>query len=75
MSLIRKIVIALVPRKTAGRIEAESRRWFFHCEICGNEQSIWDAGGIRAGAKGTPRIRRSCSACGQKSWQRLSRKD
>ncbi len=43
MSLIQRIVTALVPRSLAASMEAESREWMMRCP-CGYEQSLWDAG-------------------------------
>ena len=45
--MIRTLLRLLTSRETFAEIEAESRDWFWICESCGTEFSVWDLGGIR----------------------------
>jgi hypothetical protein len=65
MGFIQKLVTTFVPAKTALAMEEESRQWMMRCD-CGHEISIWDAGGIRFGAKGSPKTLYRCPKCGPK---------
>jgi translation initiation factor 2 beta subunit (eIF-2beta)/eIF-5 len=47
MNSTQRFFKAILPRKLAEDMEAESRSWFLRCEECGAERSVWDAGGIR----------------------------
>ena len=71
---LRDLILKVVPRKTAAAMEAESRQWQIVCPACGHTQSIWDIGGLRYKAKGNPKQRRRCEACGETSWQRVERR-
>ncbi len=70
---MQKILTGLLPRSWAQPMETESREWMTRCS-CGQEQSVWDAGGIRWKAKGTPKRLMNCPACGTQSMQTLYRK-
>jgi hypothetical protein len=65
MSTLRRLVSTLLPRRWAAGLEAESRRWIMRCPHCGHERSVWDAGGIRWKAAGSPRRYLRCPHCGQ----------
>jgi hypothetical protein len=67
MSTLQKLVVALLPKKWAESMEAESRHWIFRCP-CGFERSWWDAGGIRWKAAGDDRRMMICPKCGQRTW-------
>lgn len=71
MSFVQRLVADLVPRSWA--MEAESRAWMARCEECGTERSIWDLGGIRWKAAGSPRRRLACPKCGRTSWHLIHR--
>ena len=58
----------LIPRSWAASMEAESREWMVRCDRCGNEQSVWDLGGIRWKASGNSKQFRTCPNCGEGSW-------
>ena len=73
MSWLQRIVVWLLPRKWAEAAEAESRAWMMQCVKCGHEQSVWDAGGIRWGARGRSRTYRRCESCRKYSWQKVVR--
>ena len=65
MGLMRKLILAVVSKKTAAAMEAESRRWVMKCP-CGYETSIWEMGGIRYKAAGSPWKVAQCGKCGQR---------
>ena len=73
MSTIQKIITSLVPASWARSMEAESRDWMARC-TCGFERSIWEIGGIRWKAAGSPRRRLQCPQCGQSTWHTVYRK-
>ena len=55
-------------------MQTESRSWMIRC-TCGHEKSVWDSGGIRWKARGTPRRFRRCPNCGQTTWHVVYRKE
>ena len=72
MSFIQRLISALVPSSTGRRIEAESRTWMLRCPA-GRERSVWEAGGIRAGAVGKKKTLVRCPQCGKLRWHTLYR--
>jgi rRNA maturation endonuclease Nob1 len=74
MTFLQKMVMAVLPRKLAGKVEAESRDWMLQCPACEREMSIWDIGGIRYKATNKVKLMSWCSRCGKYKWQRLYRK-
>lgn len=70
MSSIQKLVVALLPKKWAESMEAESRTWMARCR-CGFERSLWEAGGIRWKAAGKEHCYLSCPHCGQSHWHTI----
>lgn len=73
--LLRKLIFALVSKKTAQAMETESRRWTFICKNCGKETSIWEIGGIRYKAVGNQKTYMKCPACGVRAWQQWFKRD
>jgi len=71
VSFVQKLVLAVVPRSWGAAMEAESRAWIARCETCGGERSIWDLGGIRWKAAGSPRRRLKCPACNRVGWHSI----
>lgn len=69
MGLLRKLIISIVPTRWAQAMEAESRAWRMRCP-CGEETSIWEMGGIRYKAAGSPRRLYRCPRCGL-TWHTL----
>lgn len=66
MTFIQKVVIALLPRRWAADIQAESQSWLLHCPTCGTVRSVWEVGGVRYKAKSVgKRTRVWCTTCGQ----------
>jgi hypothetical protein len=74
MSLGRTLVTFFVSKKTKAAMEAESRQWMMVCR-CGAESSVWDRGGIRYKAAGSPKRRAPCDACGEKTWHTLVKRE
>lgn len=72
MSWIQRIFMAVLPRRLAESMEADSRSWKVRCS-CGFERSVWEVGGIRWKATGTARQYLSCPRCGQRSWHTVTR--
>jgi hypothetical protein len=76
MSLLQRIFTAVLPRRWAESMEADSRRWLVRCS-CGFARSVWDLGGIRWQATSRPRTFPrtfiKCPQCGQRSWHRVTR--
>ncbi len=70
MAFLKNVILACSPRRLVAAMERESRQWIMRCPE-GHEQSVWDAGGIRFGAKGNPRKMVWCPKCEQLRWQRL----
>jgi hypothetical protein len=73
MSLLQKLIVAVLPKKWAESIEAASRNWIARCP-CGFERSFWEAGGIRWKAAGKEKIYLLCSHCGKSHWHTIYRK-
>jgi hypothetical protein len=74
MSFYQKLLMAIVPRRWADEMEAESRSWMLRCKACGLERSVWEIGGVRWKAAGSPSRRRHCPRCGQTTWHMLYRR-
>lgn len=73
MSSSQKFFMAILPARWAKSMEAESRNWMIRCS-CGFERSVWESGGIRWKARGTPRRYLLCQGCGQLTWHTIVRK-
>jgi len=73
MSPLQKLVVAVLPKKWAASVEAESRVWIARCSSCGFERSVWELGGIRWKAAGTVRRYLFCPRCGQAHWHTISK--
>jgi hypothetical protein len=56
-------------------MEKESKTWMVQCSNCKYEKSIWEMGGIRAGASGKPKLYTKCSNCNQRNWHTIYKKD
>jgi hypothetical protein len=75
MSLIQKILRAVLPKATLASLEAETRNWVMRCPE-GHEISLWDTGGVRgAGASQNARTLYRCEPCGSVRVMRVVRKD
>jgi hypothetical protein len=73
MTFIQKFFTAVLPHAWAEDMRAESQQWMLRCTY-GFERSIWEVGGIRWKASGSPRRLMRCPQCGQRTWHTLNRK-
>ena len=71
---LQRGVKAAVSPATSAAMEAESREWMVRCGKCGWEISIWDLGGVRAGAKGSTWTFGRCRECRKFGWFKLYRR-
>lgn len=67
MTRIQRFFVAVMPKKWAAGMEAESRAWMVRCR-CGFERSMWEAGGIRWKAVGKEYQYLFCPNCGRRHW-------
>jgi transposase-like protein len=74
LSGTQKLFRAFTSRETFAAMENESRSWMMQCPNCKYEISVWDMGGIRWKAAGTPKYNRVCPNCNQKGWHTLYKK-
>lgn len=65
LSLTQRAALAGASEERRADIEYESSQWMVACP-CGWEQSVWDLGGVRYGAKGEKTQLRRCEACGKR---------
>jgi hypothetical protein len=72
MSFIQRLLTAILPRRWAEAMEADSRSWMVRCS-CGFARSIWELGGIRWKGAGRPRTYMKCPQCGRWSWHKVER--
>lgn len=63
MSTIQKIIKFIFPKSIFKKIEEESKKYFFRCNECGYEKSVWNAGGVRAFAKAKKKAFGICPQC------------
>jgi hypothetical protein len=74
VSGVQRFLRAVLPARLADDMEAESRAWIVRCEDCGEQRSVWELGGVRWKAKGTPRVLRRCPTCRDRTWHTVSRR-
>jgi len=74
MSFFQRTLTAIVPRRWAEDMEAESRSWMLHCKVCGGERSVWEMGGVRWKAAGRPSCLLHCPRCSRNTWHTLYRR-
>ncbi len=70
MSLIQTLA-ARLPARWFSTVKEESEGWKTECPNCGHQRSVWDWGGIRWKAKGSPRWRLTCTSCGHPGWHKV----
>jgi hypothetical protein len=73
MTFIQQFLTAVLPKTWAEDMRAESLAWMMCCP-CGFERSIWENGGIRWKAVGSPRRLLVCPQCRQRTWHTVYRK-
>jgi hypothetical protein len=62
MTRMQKFALFFVPGRYKQQAIEQSKRWMMTCE-CGKKWSVWDGGGVRAGAKGKPKMAMGCPNC------------
>jgi hypothetical protein len=70
MSFMQKLSVAVLPKKWAENMEAESRRWMTRCSW-GFVRSIWETGGVRGKAAGNERLYLACPNCQRSHWHKV----
>lgn len=75
MSRTQKFFMTILPSRWAADAERESKQWHMQCPNCKFEISVWDMGGIRWKAAGSPRRRMTCPQCGQTEWFTLFKRE
>jgi hypothetical protein len=73
MSFVQTLLTSILPRSWSAEMEKESRAWMARCEGCRHERSIWDMGGVRWKAAGTPRRLLLCPQCRRATWHVIHR--
>ena len=73
MSFIQEFFLTILPESWGEDMQAESQAWMMRCP-CGFERSIWEVGGIRWKARGSPRKFAACPQCGQNTWHTVYKK-
>ena len=68
--MLRNLIKKIAPR-LAFEMEQESQQWMIQCPTCGNEKSVWEAGGTRYKGYGTKRTLGKCSTCNKMRWLRI----
>ena len=62
------LFLRLLGPEGAAAAEAESKAWRVTCPHCGFSRSVWEMGGVRYKASGTPRWAMRCPNCGRRGW-------
>jgi len=75
LSFVQRIARFLLPARAFAALEAGTRPWVLQCPACGFSRSLWELGGIRYKASGTPRHPARCHGCGKTGWHRIVRTD
>ncbi len=70
MSGVQRFICRFLPVRWAEAMEMESRSWIVQCP-CGFARSVWDWGGVRYKATGSPRWRLPCPQCGKRTWHKV----
>ena len=73
MTFIQEFLMAILPKAWGEDMQAESLSWMMRC-TCGFETSVWESGGIRWKAKGSPKRFLVCTQCGQRTWHTVYQK-
>lgn len=71
---LRSFIMWFMSPATKAAAEAESRKWIATCPNCGRETSIWDLGGLRYKASGTPSRGMVCAGCGKRGMHPITYK-
>ncbi|MBK7199531.1 MAG: phage terminase large subunit family protein [Anaerolineae bacterium] len=67
MTRIQRFLMAVLPKRWADAMRAESQAWQMRCNSCGATRSVWDAGGIRwKAAASRKQALVYCPQCGER---------
>lgn len=69
---LRDFIMWFMSAKTKAAAEADSRRWGFVCDKCGERSSIWDIGGIKYKAVGESINLVKCPKCGHMGMHKIT---
>jgi len=75
MTTVQRFFLSILPSSMGKAMEKESRLWTMRCKQCGDEISVWDAGGIRYLAAGRPWRMRRCPKCARRTWHEIHKKE
>ncbi len=73
LSRAQKFVKWFSPSAKFEKMMAESKQWKFTCDNCGKASSIWEGGGIRYQAAGSPSVRVKCPHCQKACLQKITK--
>ena len=73
LSRIQKISKFFASKKKFEDMKHESQLWGFNCKSCDKRVSIWEIGGVRYKAKGTPSTRIRCPHCETIEMQKITK--
>lgn len=66
---VQRLFLSLLPARWGESLYRSSQDWKITCPSCSYSVSVWDAGGIRWGAKSRrKRTFGKCPSCGEKVW-------
>jgi DNA-directed RNA polymerase subunit RPC12/RpoP len=63
----------ILPARAFNAIRADTKKWLVECP-CGHKRDLWDAGGVRYKATGSPKEIARCPACGNRTWHAARKK-
>jgi len=63
----------ILPARTFNAVRAGTKMWLLECP-CGHKRDLWDAGGVRYKATGSPKEIARCPACGKRTWHTARKK-
>lgn len=73
MPVLRDTLLKLMPRRWREAAERDSRLWKTTCTNCGRVSNMWDMGGVRWKAYGSPLTGMRCPDCGRMTMHRISK--
>ncbi|MFP6835429.1 MAG: DUF3784 domain-containing protein, partial [Pseudomonadales bacterium] len=63
-----------LPARMYAAAERGTRKWAIECGVCKHTRDYWDAGGVRGGGVGEPRVWFACPACDAGHWHKVRKK-
>ncbi|MGI9540400.1 MAG: hypothetical protein ACR2N6_09650 [Miltoncostaeaceae bacterium] len=63
---LQRFFLAVLPKRSGEAMRRDSQLWTARCLTCGRTRSVWEAGGIRWGARSVgKRSLVPCDRCGR----------